>query len=229
MLFFDLDDTLMDHSAAERAAAIEFGRDVLDSKASEIEFYRTWRSASEASMRCFFSGEMSFEEQRKFRLELILDRNLNKRDAIDLFEQYLTRYRSHWSLFPDAVPALENLSEILKLGLITNGDATQQLRKIEQLSLSNYFSIIVISSQVKAAKPDLLIFEHAAKRAGVSAQECIYVGDNLETDAIAARNAGYRGIWINRHARSSQSENQIEMVRTLAELPSLLRATSARI
>jgi len=193
----------MDHSAAERAAAIEFGRDVVSSEVSEIEFYRTWRSASEVSMRCFFSGEMSFEEQRKYRLELILDRKLSKHAVIDLFAQYLTRYRSHWSLFPDAVPALEYLGEFLNLGLITNGDATQQLPKIENLSLEKYFSIIVVSSQVKAAKPDPLIFEHAAKRAGVSAQECIYVGDNRESDAIAARHAGYRGIWLDRHSRSS--------------------------
>jgi len=47
---------------------------------------------------------------------------------------------------------------------------------------------------VNAFKPDLAIFEEALRRAGTSAAQTIYVGDNYYADAVGARRAGLRPV-----------------------------------
>ncbi len=54
------------------------------------------------------------------------------------------------------------------------------------------------SSEVGAAKPDPRIFHHACDGLGLEKEEVAYVGDRRETDAIAATDAGLRGIWLDR-------------------------------
>jgi putative hydrolase of the HAD superfamily len=48
----------------------------------------------------------------------------------------------------------------------------------------------VAGGEVNSYKPDTGLFEHALKRADVSAQQAIYVGDNYFADVIGARRAG---------------------------------------
>ena len=67
-----------------------------------------------------------------------------------------------------------------------------------------------------AAKPDPRIFHHACDRLGLAPREVAYVGDRRETDAVAASDAGLRGIWLDREGASG--------VRTLEDLPALLDA-----
>lgn len=59
--------------------------------------------------------------------------------------------------------------------------------------LDQMFDTIVISSDIKIAKPDPRIFEHTLAQMGIAANESIFIDDN-ETNVYAARSVGITGV-----------------------------------
>ncbi len=76
-------------------------------------------------------------------------------------------------------------------------------------------------------KPDPRIFRHACAVLGPAPAEVAYVGDELDVDARGARDAGLVGVWLDRHG-TGESPDDVPVVRSLDELPSLLAVSGAR-
>ena len=94
-----------------------------------------------------------------------------------------------WELFPEVVEVLEELHPRYRLSIISNFDG--RLRMIlELLGISQFFSPIVISSEIGADKPDALIFERALELTGARAGEALHVGDDPVKDWEGAAAAG---------------------------------------
>lgn len=94
LICFDLDDTLLDHSGAEEAAALHFGEVIGERSAVSSEaFVRAWRRAAERHMATFLRGEVSFQEQRRRRIRELITADTDG-EADTLFEIYLEAYRT---------------------------------------------------------------------------------------------------------------------------------------
>jgi FMN phosphatase YigB (HAD superfamily) len=65
---------------------------------------------------------------------------------------------------------------------------------LESHGISEFFRFSLAGGEVNAFKPGPEIFIHALKRANLSAQETVYVGDNYYADVIGARRAGLRPV-----------------------------------
>jgi FMN phosphatase YigB (HAD superfamily) len=74
---------------------------------------------------------------------------------------------------------------------------------------------------VGVAKPKPEIFLTACLRAGINAQQCYYVGDSLQNDALAAEAIGMKGIWLNRKELSS-SDIRLPVINNLNELVTVM-------
>jgi putative hydrolase of the HAD superfamily len=102
-------------------------------------------------------------------------------------------------LFPEARPTLERLrARGIPLGLITNGDASQQRYKIERHDLARYFDVMVIEGEFGAGKPDEAVYRHALDALGAEPGHTCMVGDNLDFDVEGARRVGIAGVWVDR-------------------------------
>ena len=102
-----------------------------------------------------------------------------------------------WSLFPEAIEALDELAAHHRLAILSNFD-TRLRTVLAQLGILARFTGIVISSEVGADKPDPWIFQHALNQAGVSADEALLVGDDPECDVAGARRAGWHAFHLDR-------------------------------
>jgi len=226
MIFFDLDGTLLDHSEAERRGALAFQCEHSDVfKESPSEFVLFWRSVSEKHMDRFLAGEIGEQDQRRARMRELFSRNcssLSDRDADELFEQYLARYQQSWFLFADVMPFLAGAKN-RRMGIITNGGPTQQRKKLVDTRISDFFDVVVISGETGVSKPDARIFETACQQASAQPEVCVYVGDRLETDAVAASDAGLLGIWLDRNGEASGGI-RVPVIQNLAQLPELLKS-----
>ena len=218
MILFDLDDTLFDNSGAEIKAAKRFyeKNQGLDHFAGPDDFVEKWRVTTETYLQMFIEGWLSFQEQRRHRLKDIFRQSFSEGEADALFKQYLELYEDNWELFTDVLPCLERLAS-WSLGIITNGNSSQQRQKLNELGISDCFDIIIVSEDVGVSKPDPQIFRHACKTAGNKPSDCFYVGDKLETDALAASAAGLTGIWLNRNHLKAEL-NGIHEIHTLDAL-----------
>jgi len=104
-----------------------------------------------------------------------------------------------FALYDDALSTLKALKQRgLILGLITSIGKDVNLA-LRELGLDPYFNFVVTSREVGVDKPQPPIFLTALERAGVSAQEAVYLGDQYETDVVGARGVGIKPILIDRY------------------------------
>jgi len=221
VIFFDIDDTLVDQRKAEAAAAREvlaFYGHWLRRPYTAREFCRQWRQLRDKHNRAFFAGEISLREQRRRRAREFFAGNeqaLSNFEADLFFDFYEHHYRRGWCLFDDVLPFFQALPA-RRFGVISNGSAAQQKLKLERTGIARYFEVVVVSEEIGAAKPDRDIFLAACRRAGAPAPRCIYVGDRLDEDARASGAAGLRSIWLNR--RQAPADGAVDSIGSLDEL-----------
>jgi len=119
-------------------------------------------------------------------------------------------------LYPDVEPTLTKLAnDGYFLGLISNAPP-DTARVVEVLGLRKYLRSVVISGDVGYSKPHPEIFRIALREAGVNPVDAIHVGDFFEADIIGARNAGIKGLLIDRE--SSQSGLDCPRMKSLGEV-----------
>ncbi len=101
--------------------------------------------------------------------------------------------RQKVELFPDALPALEFLSERFPLVSLSNGNAD-----LEKVGLAPHFAAAISAREFGVGKPDARIFHAAAGAVGLQPHEVLHVGDDVLMDVLGARNAGMQAVWVNR-------------------------------
>jgi putative hydrolase of the HAD superfamily len=205
MIFFDIDDTLLDDRHAQDEAARGLWRAFRHLLPySEAEFPAVWDEASARHYHFFTTGEVSFTEQRRRRIrEIFRQPTLPDAETDARFARYLAFHEDNWTLFPDTLPCLDALAGH-RLGVISNGDPQQQRRKLDKTGIAQRFSVVVISGDIGKPKPQPEIFLHACRLAGVQPEECIYIGDNPVFDVQGSRGVGMCGVWLNRRGAPAE-------------------------
>jgi len=222
MIFFDLDNTLLDHDGAERDAIRSFvarhQNDIIPySGKPEV----VWREITDKHRARWRAGELNFEEQRRARISELFQRPLTVTEADRLFAEFYAIYRQHWRLFPDVKPALQQLREVSPLAVITNGFSCQQEAKLVSTGIRDYFSLVMTSEQAGVAKPDKRIFLAALQSAKVSADECWFIGNHPQNDAHAAQHVGMKSVWLNRLGTTQKVNTRV--VRSLSGFVDLVK------
>jgi putative hydrolase of the HAD superfamily len=100
----------------------------------------------------------------------------------------------------EGVPALLDRLQAAgyALGVVTDGTAHRQRRKLDALGLRSAFETVVLTAEVGEAKPSPRPFEVAARRLDLPAECCLYVGDNPWVDFTGARAVGMATIRLRR-------------------------------
>ncbi len=222
-VFFDLDNTLVDHSGAERAASILLYEVIADRTvaSSPEDFVQLWTRAQDRHFDRYVAGEISFQEQRRERISEVLGTKLSEADADDLFSIYLGHYEDSWRAYRDVLPCLESLCAD-HVTVITNGDAAQQRKKLRRTELTDRFDDVITSADFGYSKPDPRIFQYACERASTNPSDAIHIGDSLTVDYQGACAAGLRGVLLVREGSTMPTDASITTVRSLNELPSLV-------
>ncbi len=224
MIFFDIDDTLLNDRHAQDGGARglwrEFGH-MLPYGAAE--FPALWDAVTAKHYRSFTSGEVTFTEQRRRRIrEVFRQPDLADEVADARFARYLAHIEANWTLFDDAVPCLKSLAGY-RLGVITNGDPLIQRRKLSKMGLTSFFSVVLVPGDIGIPKPQAEIVLHACRLAGVQPEKSVMIGDNLVFDVRGSSAVGMTGIWLNRRAEPAVGLD-LPIIETLAALPPLLPA-----
>jgi putative hydrolase of the HAD superfamily len=219
LILFDIDDTLLDHTTAMRAAAA-FVHQQFGGADTFEQFFANWSAAQARHYPRFLSGEISYAGQRPARVREMIDLQLTDAAADEVFADYFAAYEANWSLFPDVRECLAQLSRH-RLGVISNGASSEQRRKLVNTGIAEYFEHILISDECGWFKPAPEIFRHACSLCGESAANAVYVGNLYDLDAEAARRAGLRGVWLDRDGRRSP-HNLPPIITRLNDLPKLI-------
>jgi len=218
VIFFDWDDTMLDHGHASRVGAAALYRQFTDTVSSSLgEFQAAWRVAQDTHFPRFARGEISFVEHRVARMRHAFDDpEMAPEVAVARFEVYSRHYKENWRLFDDVIPCLDRLQGH-PLGIISNGKLTEQSHKLERMGVAGRFPVVVISDEVGVGKPDSRIFMEACRRIDAQPGDCIYVGDDWNNDVIGSRAVGMTPIWLNRENLPTPDPS-VPMIQTLDNL-----------
>ncbi|XP_037321664.2 N-acylneuraminate-9-phosphatase [Pungitius pungitius] len=130
------------------------------------------------------------------------------------------------SLSAEIRDLLRTLRGRYKLLLLTNGEALTQREKVEAVGCDEFFDAIVVGGEHAEQKPFLSIFTLCFNMLGVEAQDCIVVGDSLDTDIQGGFNAKVRAtVWIS-SAGAALPDGSVTpdyTVPTVLDLPDILQ------
>jgi putative hydrolase of the HAD superfamily len=97
----------------------------------------------------------------------------------------------------DSISVLDQLiGREVRLGVVTNGSADFQRRKLRRYDLERRFEVVLIEGEWGVGKPHPSIFEAALRQARVGAEQAWMVGDNYEADVVGAAAVGIGGVWV---------------------------------
>jgi putative hydrolase of the HAD superfamily len=99
-------------------------------------------------------------------------------------------------LIPGTREMLQNLEKSYCLGLLSNfTHAPAAIGIIDQVDISAFFDVILISGAVGYRKPHPFIFRRFVDQMGVGKGQVLYVGDDPEADIVGAQRAGIQPVW----------------------------------
>lgn len=204
LLFFDLDDTLLDHRGAEEVAQGETYEafPALFAGVPRGEWLAAYREANGSLWGAYARGEIGREELHRRRFSDPLGAfGLDRGAAAEVGDFYLGRYRRAWRLNEGAEELLAAAAELGEVGVLSNGFRELQRAKIARFELGRWVRHVVLSEEVGAMKPARAIFDAATRAAagGDGRNGCrkLYLGDHWETDVLGARAAGWLPVLYN--------------------------------
>ncbi|MCF0135594.1 MAG: HAD family hydrolase [Lachnospiraceae bacterium] len=201
-VIYDLDDTLYDfidlHPLATEALA-DRARDMLG--ADREEFLRIYgRSYEDLGHVLGEDKIVGTCHSRTLRLTYTLERM-----GLPLFPAVQELYHVYWDYILDRMEPMPYIKEVMetlkekgiRVGIGTNMTAMMQYKKLSRLGLGKYIDFMVTSEESVFDKPDRAFFDLVLAKAGCPGENCLFIGDNLELDALGSREAGLLGLWYD--------------------------------
>jgi putative hydrolase of the HAD superfamily len=235
-VLLDVDDTLIDTRAAMVAAGEAAVARLWPQAGPEVHHAAAVRFHADPGgfFLRFTAGELSFPEMREARVvDLLESFSLAATGGVTLrFEEvYGPAFAANVRLFDDVVPFMEAATKAgTPMGLLTNSSSLYTAQKLELTGLAGAFAVVATRDTLGFGKPDARAFHHACGLLGTAPAETLYVGDHLEIDALAARQAGMPAVWLQRDeggpqdapGRARAHAHDMHVVASLLEVPALL-------
>ena len=205
-IIFDLDDTLYDLMEPFQKAHEEVFGDKTDADCEQL--FMASRIYSDKAFYLVRDGKMPKKEEFAYRIrKTYQDAGLEPdREETDRFEKRYRYYQKHLHV-PEGIRNILDfcVKQNMVIGILTNGTAVNQGKKIKVLGMERWFpkERIFISDEVGATKPDVRAFQAVEKSMGLDPEDTWFVGDTFEVDVDGAHNAGWHIIWFNHRKRKA--------------------------
>ncbi len=221
-ILWDVDGTLLDFDAAERAAIRalfrEFGlggcTDAMLARYSEINGM-FWQRLERGELTRPQILVMRFEQFfGEYGIDPAIAPAFNERYQPALGETAICR--------DDSLSVVKALKGRVRQYAVSNGTVVAQTRKLEKSELSTWLDGVFLSERLGVEKPNAAFFSKvfAAIRPG-DLSEVMIVGDSLTSDIRGGMNAGIRTCWYNPGRKPVPAGYRVDL--PIADLRELLR------
>jgi putative hydrolase of the HAD superfamily len=226
VIFFDAAGTLFEvRGSVGRIYSQVASRHGVTADPEELDrsFYRAFQAKSDEGLPAGPPGEL---EAEKAWWREVVRQAFGAQMPPDVFPGYFDevfevfRTARAWRLYRDTEASLKLLRSCgYRLGVISNFDS-RLYDVLANLDIRPYFEQVILSWQVRSAKPDEQIFRFALHAMGVPASRALHVGDSLEEDVQGAAQAGLRAVLLDRKRKRRQWKDgpRIESLEELCAL-----------
>ncbi|XP_056423542.1 N-acylneuraminate-9-phosphatase isoform X2 [Hyla sarda] len=230
-VFFDLDNTLIDTSGASKKAMEKVFKLLIDKSHFSEEEAGTICNNFQTKLlhEDFDSSKMTIDDLRVSHFETSMQ-DIRSGDHRDLAKECYNLWKTirlQLMTLPESTKnMLRELRKSASLVLLTNGNRQVQREKIEACGVSPYFDAVVVGGEHAEEKPAPSIFLHCCELVQVKPEDCVMVGDNLDTDILGGLNAGLKAtIWLNKnpHLNSDPKPAPHYVINCITRLPEVLQ------
>jgi len=163
-LLFDFDHTLFDSDASEAGAfAITMQRCGVADPAS---LFAPYKAINHQMWTAVEAGKITPNDVRHQRFERLVDEHEIDADPHAMADDFAAGLGACGDMYDGAIDLLTQLGATHRLAMVTNAISAVQRTRIERVGVAHHFEIIVISTEVDAAKPSPSIFDVTFDRLG---------------------------------------------------------------
>jgi putative hydrolase of the HAD superfamily len=207
-IYFDLDDTLLNHRAAEKSGLQEVHQQFSIFKNVDPQTLNgVYHQVNTKQWGLYSQGKVSREELQRNRFEQTLEQlGLDGSFYERVGNYYMQCYRNHWQWIQGAQEAYQRVIKQYPVGILTNGFAETQRKKFEEFDFYDSADHVVISEDVGVLKPDPKVFEYATDLANEDPSDILYIGDSFTSDIKGGSSFGWNTAWYTRNGDSKKHE-----------------------
>jgi putative hydrolase of the HAD superfamily len=192
-IFFDIDNTLYDSTKLTTMARHNSIKAMIDSGLPVKDEEKLYNLLEEIIKKHGSNHGRHYDELLK---ELGLEKD-SKIIAAGVVAYERTK-EGYLVPFPGVIPTLLTLKKRYDLGVISNGLAVKQWEKLIGLGIHHLFDVVATSEELGYDKPQKEAFLFAIEKLGLSPEECVMVGDRLDTDVLGGNLAGMRTVYLKK-------------------------------
>ncbi len=230
-VLFDLDDTLVDHRHANRAAISGVRERFAELRRVTLEdlLAESARLLDELH-RAVALGRVDVNEariERYRRLFAFAGADGSSRPAVAA-RLHRALYRRNRRRVAGALELIEALSPCARIGVVTNNTQAEQNEKLATFGFAPHVTSLVTSEEVGAAKPDPRIFWTVLERVDCAPENAVMIGDSLTHDVEGALAAGITPFWFDRDGAAVAPDGLLRVLTSLEPASEVARRVLAR-
>ena len=210
-LYFDLDNTLLDFSAAEHKAI----RQLLSLHNLPIteEIISTYSAINQTWWERFEKGEIKKQEIFVGRFRDLIAHFGFEGDPTKMSEDYFEFLSQGSDMIDGADKVLKYVKEQgYTVCITTNGMSRTQYRRIDNCAIKQYFDYIFVSEDAGHQKPEKEYFEYAmANSPEKDKSKILVIGDSMSSDILGGINFGVDTCWLNPKGNAEQFKTTYEI------------------
>lgn len=135
--------------------------------------------------------------------------------ALPMSQCYWDAFLSEARLYEGALAVMEYCrTQRIPVAICTDMTADIQHRKLTHFGLVPFLDALVTSEETGREKPDASMFRLVLEKINVSADQAMFVGDDLEKDVRGARRCGLRAHWFRPDKQRGNAQTEPEPLYT---------------
>ncbi|MFJ7728676.1 YjjG family noncanonical pyrimidine nucleotidase [Neobacillus sp. NPDC097160] len=195
-LLFDVDDTLLDFAAAEKAALSLLFEEHGMTFTTDMEFH--YKKINHGLWKSFEEGKMDRDVVVNTRFSLLFKEYGQNVDGVLLEKSYRGYLEEGHQLISGAFELIKDLQHQYELYIVTNGVSKTQDKRLRASGLHPIFKGIFVSEDTGFQKPMKEFFDYVFGRIPhFSAEQTLIIGDSLSSDIKGGQLAGLDTCWFN--------------------------------
>lgn len=237
VLLFDINGTLMDYWNARNKALKEVVKQTIDNSNQKLckeknvllNIKRIKQIENELRIQGYSIDELRVNRFSRWICEnfgIQMNTSVNRNISLELNKKYTKLTDEFVKIFPDVKETLKKLNNAgFKLVIISNGPASNQMRRLKKCGIQDCFSEFIFSEEIGVSKPSKLFYDYIFKNVIEDKKYSLVVGDNVTEDIEGAVSYGLDAVWINRSGQTNNLEKVNDTfyeISTLVELCNLI-------
>jgi 2-haloacid dehalogenase len=195
-LLFDVDDTLLDFTAAENEALRLLFEEQAMPLTTEMEAH--YKKINQRLWKSFEEGKIDRDEVVNTRFSILFMECGQVVDGASLEKLYRRYLEKGHQLVNGAFELISDLQNHYDLYIVTNGVSKTQDKRLRASGLHPIFKDIFVSEDTGFQKPMKEYFDYVfARIPHFSVEQTLIIGDSLSSDIKGGQLAGLDTCWFN--------------------------------